>query len=474
MGDARSGCIRRIVFIFLMLAVSVFLIGAAPSAAPKGSVSVFYHMDDKPVEGREIYLYKIADENNLEFSYTERFADGSGILDLSDEDAMHKLPVSLWAAIRRGNLEADAVSVTDERGVCRFENLDTGIYLVAGDAWTRGNRSYSIVPALAAIPFTDGDLTLSYGFKLELKHESSVIPDNPEPVRPTPTPETDIDDPDPPTGRPESTPEPVRPPVPEPTPTDEVDIDEPDVPTGEPDLPQTGLLQWPIAFMSGMAVALCIAAIIGRDRKRRAAVLAGIGAVCVMGAGGLALYNSSVDSTAGDISTEVVTQMKSVTVEPSPYYARFIDLDTCEEYEEYVEPTVEIDGVTYIGRIEIPSLGLDLPVAAEWSGANAKIAPCRWVGTERGNDMIIAAHNYKTHFGMISALKAGDRVVFIDADGNEYPYAVLGDPEIIPGKGADMMKAGAGEDWDLTLFTCTYGGKSRVTVRCGRAETEAA
>ena len=28
-------------------------------------------------------------------------------------------------------------------------------------------------------------------------------------------------------------------------------------------------------------------------------------------------------------------------------------------------------------------------------------------------------------------------------------------------------------DWDLTLFTCTVGGKSRVTVRCVLAEGEA-
>jgi len=25
-------------------------------------------------------------------------------------------------------------------------------------------------------------------------------------------------------------------------------------------------------------------------------------------------------------------------------------------------------------------------------------------------------------------------------------------------------------DWDLTLFTCTLGGKFRVTVRCDRVE----
>ena len=29
---------------------------------------------------------------------------------------------------------------------------------------------------------------------------------------------------------------------------------------------------------------------------------------------------------------------------------------------------------------------------------------------------------------------------------------------------AEGMEAG---DWDLTLFTCTYGGRKRVTVRCG-------
>ena len=31
----------------------------------------------------------------------------------------------------------------------------------------------------------------------------------------------------------------------------------------------------------------------------------------------------------------------------------------------------------------------------------------------------------------------------------------------------DVEKMTSG-DWDLTLFTCTYGGKSRVTVRCQR------
>ena len=32
----------------------------------------------------------------------------------------------------------------------------------------------------------------------------------------------------------------------------------------------------------------------------------------------------------------------------------------------------------------------------------------------------------------------------------------------------DVEEMTAGE-YDLTLFTCTYGGKSRVTIRCDRS-----
>ena len=35
--------------------------------------------------------------------------------------------------------------------------------------------------------------------------------------------------------------------------------------------------------------------------------------------------------------------------------------------------------------------------------------------------------------------------------------------ETLDADAVDYMSAG---DWDLTLFTCTYGGQSRVTIRC--------
>ena len=49
-------------------------------------------------------------------------------------------------------------------------------------------------------------------------------------------------------------------------------------------------------------------------------------------------------------------------------------------------------------------------------------------------------------------------------DGNVFSYEVTL-LEILQPNEADEMESG---DWDLTLFTCTVGGKSRVTVRCKR------
>ena len=51
-----------------------------------------------------------------------------------------------------------------------------------------------------------------------------------------------------------------------------------------------------------------------------------------------------------------------------------------------------------------------------------KIAPCRQFGSSRTDDLVIAAHNYESHFGKLTSLTAGDSVTFTDMDGivNEY------------------------------------------------------
>lgn len=128
-------------------------------------------------------------------------------------------------------------------------------------------------------------------------------------------------------------------------------------------------------------------------------------------------------------------------------------------------PTVSIEGQDYIGLLEIPALGLSLPVLAQCSDALLKIAPCRYDGSAYGTHLVIAAHNYSAHFGSLSALQPGDRVTFTDAEGYCQQYTVAGLETLSP----TDVEAMTDETWPLTLFTCTLGNESRITVRCRKA-----
>lgn len=53
-------------------------------------------------------------------------------------------------------------------------------------------------------------------------------------------------------------------------------------------------------------------------------------------------------------------------------------------------PAIEIDGKRYIAVLELPTLGLELPVMEKWSYPNLRVAPCRYTGSIYTKDLIIA------------------------------------------------------------------------------------
>ena len=125
-------------------------------------------------------------------------------------------------------------------------------------------------------------------------------------------------------------------------------------------------------------------------------------------------------------------------------------------------PTTQVDGYDCIGILSIPVLELELPVLEDWSYEKLKVAPCHYFGTCYGTDFVIAAHNYPTHFGRLSQLQPGDLILFTDVAGNVFGYEVVL-LETLPGNATkEMITSG----FDLSLYTCTPGGASRVTVRC--------
>ena len=189
-----------------------------------------------------------------------------------------------------------------------------------------------------------------------------------------------------------------------------------------------------------------------------------IGMISVLTSGGLWLFNSMEDNGAADFSENTAQAIFEQIDVGTPEYVAMQPLLNPDALEEDGLRYVIIDGVAYIGVLDIPSLSISLPVNASWSYPALKNTPCRFSGTIRGNDLVIAAHAYESHFAPIQNLPMGDLVVLTDVDGIEHIYQVAKTEVVRPSETAHVMHS----DYDLTLFTCTYGGQSRVVVRCIR------
>lgn len=190
-----------------------------------------------------------------------------------------------------------------------------------------------------------------------------------------------------------------------------------------------------------------------------------LGAVLLLASLSLVLWNNyesaCAEKAANKVLSELIDKMPETTVKSSDVQAKKVD-EYVSESASYV-PTIEVDGNLYIGVIYIPSIETELPVMKDWSYANLDIAPCRYYGSIQHENLIIAAHNYATFFDRIQELNTGDEIIFVTADGISYEYEVI-QSELIDGGNSYLMRDNQ-DNWDLTLFTCTWSGYSRVTVR---------
>ena len=212
----------------------------------------------------------------------------------------------------------------------------------------------------------------------------------------------------------------------------------------------------------------------GRGRRGRGfgTFLIVLGLLLLAGAAGLTIYNILDSSRAEKESTEIVEQLDE---EIPDELEKPDDVEnTLQRLEGTVPemPSKPVGGYEYIGELEIPSLGLRLPVMAEWDYSRLRVSPCRFTGSYLTDDMVICAHNYPTHFGSIRGIQIGAEVDFISLDGMLYTYTVSNRETVGPTSVAQMIEndqnSDSEEDWDLTLFTCNLGGRTRCAVRCIR------
>ena len=198
-----------------------------------------------------------------------------------------------------------------------------------------------------------------------------------------------------------------------------------------------------------------------KPKRRFGVILVIIGVICLAAAVFLIVYNIVNGLRAESFSRTVVSEIEEYIAENETEQQN----ETAPTQTEQNKDSDRIfEGYSYIGYLTIPDLSLKLPVMSDWSYEGLNLSPCRYSGSVETDDLVIAAHNYDSHFGRISELSNGAQVLFTDLNGSTERYEVVLVDTLNP---VEIEKMTSG-DYDLTLFTCTPSGMARVTVRCDK------
>lgn len=186
-----------------------------------------------------------------------------------------------------------------------------------------------------------------------------------------------------------------------------------------------------------------------------------LGIVCILISISFAVYNGyeaeRAEKTSQALLQDVQTNMCLQEITHDETMAH-----TVQESVPRQMQTVTVGAYDSIGVLAIPVLKLELPVLTDWNYEKLKSAPCHYYGSCYEADFVIAAHNYPSHFSRLSQLQAGDLVIFTDVTGENHYYEVILLETLVATATEEMITSG----FDLSLYTCTPGGASRVTVRC--------
>ena len=193
-----------------------------------------------------------------------------------------------------------------------------------------------------------------------------------------------------------------------------------------------------------------------------------MGLVCLLVAVGFVFYNR-YEEIQGEKNSQILLQELQTTIRETKQAERPSEDVIREDMPVYVSremATTTVGNYESIGFLTIPVLGLDLPVLTDWSYQKLKEAPCHYYGSYYESDFVIAAHNNAAHFGKLPQLLPGDLVLFTNVLGETRYYEVVLLETLLPTATEEMITSG----FDLSLYTCTRGGGSRVTVRCARVD----
>lgn len=125
--------------------------------------------------------------------------------------------------------------------------------------------------------------------------------------------------------------------------------------------------------------------------------------------------------------------------------------------------SVEIDGESFCGILDVPAYQCALPVGSAWEKSkNSAKYPCRYTGSIYNGSMIIGGGDKRLDFMKLIGIH--DYVYFIDTTGARYTYVVT-DVESTKDVSTENLTS---KESDLVIFSGNTYSMDYTVVRCKR------
>lgn len=176
-------CFSRTAAVLMSLVVLLYACGITAFAYGRvdtdasASLKLTFAADGAGMEGVPFRLYRVADvSETVRFSLTQSFAGAAVSLDAAESaGAWTDMAVTFSAYAEANGIAPDRSGITDSDGRIAFSELQTGLYLLAGDTAVAGEHSYAPAPAVILLPSLMEDDSWNYEPDVEVKYVKSFL-----------------------------------------------------------------------------------------------------------------------------------------------------------------------------------------------------------------------------------------------------------------------------------------------------------